>query len=135
MTSYSGIHAHLSRTRGRAVEHVCACGARAAEWAYTHDDPCPNERVDPRGKRFSVDVARYVPMCLRCHRLYDKSAITRCPQGHEYTEENTLMDAGKRKCKTCVYARNRKRKPTPEQQARRIELQRIRRAAAKEVVA
>lgn len=32
---------------------------------------------------------------------------THCPKGHEYTEENTYLDAGARKCKVCVRARNR----------------------------
>ncbi len=36
--------------------------------------------------------------------------VTHCPQGHEYTEENTyITDAGGRKCKTCVRKRNRER--------------------------
>jgi hypothetical protein len=32
---------------------------------------------------------------------------THCPQGHEYTEENTYRRRGGRECKTCVRARNR----------------------------
>jgi hypothetical protein len=72
-------------------------------------------------------------MCKRCHRALDKSAITHCPSDHEYTPDNTLMDVGKRKCKTCVYAKNREynRNLSPAQRARKVELQRQRRAKAR----
>lgn len=132
VTTYSGAHAQLNRLRGHASGHLCECGGAAAEWAYTHDDPCPNERLNANGQAYSTDVTRYKPMCHRCHRIYDKQHITECPSGHEYTPGNTLMDAGKRKCRTCVYARNRERRRrfpmTAEQKARKLELQRIRRA-------
>jgi hypothetical protein len=78
--------------------------------------------------KFSADPSRYEPMCRRCHRLYDKAHIVNCPKGHEYTPENTIIDAGKRKCKTCVYARNRSRPLAPEQRERKNQLQRERRA-------
>ena len=32
---------------------------------------------------------------------------THCPQGHEYTPENTMIDDGRRKCRTCLRARSR----------------------------
>lgn len=135
IAAYSSVHVTLTHVRGRAAEYTCECGKQAAEWAYTHDDPCPNEMVDDRGMKFSTDLDRYKPMCLRCHRLYDKSTITHCPHGHPYAGENLIMDAGKRKCRTCVYERNAKRRKenplTPEQKARKLELQRIRRAKGK----
>lgn len=34
---------------------------------------------------------------------------THCPQGHEYTEENTRYDSGKRKCRECIRIRSRER--------------------------
>lgn len=37
-----------------------------------------------------------------------------CPHGHEYTSQNTVFDAGSRKCRTCLRARNmRKRNGRP----------------------
>lgn len=36
------------------------------------------------------------------------AAITHCPHGHEYTPENTIRDAGKRKCRICVNERGRR---------------------------
>ena len=58
------------------------------------------------------------------------------PQGHEKVGRNLLIDEGKRKCRTCVYARNRERRRThpmtAEQKARKLELQRQRRAREKQ---
>ena len=39
----------------------------------------------------------------------NSSNTTHCPQGHEYTEENTLVYGGKRVCRACKTARNRQR--------------------------
>jgi hypothetical protein len=37
-----------------------------------------------------------------------RAAVTECPQGHSYDDENTMVDKlGRRNCKKCVYARNR----------------------------
>lgn len=59
------------------------------------------------------------------------------PNGHPYEGSNLIIDNGKRKCRTCVYARNTRRRlsnpMTPAQKARKVELQRIRRAKAKEL--
>lgn len=131
--SYMGTHNRIRRTLGSAEDYMCPCGEPAKEWAYNNSSP--NEQVDQQGRRYSRDLADYDALCYRCHRLLDKAAITHCPHGHAYEGDNVLMDAGKRKCRTCVYARNRKRKLTPEQKARRVELQRIRRRAAREAAA
>ncbi len=32
---------------------------------------------------------------------------THCPQGHEYTPENTRIDHGKRRCRICIRVKNR----------------------------
>jgi len=132
--AYYSAHRRVWRIRGKASFHSCIrCGSQASDWAYTHDDPCPQEWISPRGYRYSGDVRRYTPMCHPCHVEYDKPEITHCPQGHEYNDENTILDAGKRKCKTCVYKRNRDRGKqfglSPEQRARKTLLQRERRAA------
>jgi len=133
--TYIGAHERIWRAKGKASNYMCGCGEGADEWAYTYDDPCPNEMVSPLGQKYSADFTRYVPMCRRCHRVYDKAVITHCPQGHEYAGENLIYDAGKRKCRTCVYKRNRDRSRefglSPEQRKRKSDLQRERRAAAK----
>ena len=138
--AYYSAHRRVWRVKGKAVEHACVrCGGQASEWAYKHDDPCPNEWTSPRGYKYSGDVDRYAPMCHPCHVDYDKPSITHCPQGHEYVGENLIMDGGKRKCRACVYQRNNDRRKkfgmTPEQKERKLQLQRERRAAAKDLAA
>lgn len=68
---YSGAHYRVRSTRGRAALHVCPCGKPAAQWAYDNADPA--ERVDPRGCRYSLDPARYFPLCASCHKLFDRA--------------------------------------------------------------
>lgn len=108
VTTYSGAHANVTLLRGRAAEHECPCGAPAKEWALRHD--ASGIQSNSAGQEFSTEPNDYAPMCFRCHRLYDKATITHCPQGHPYSGDNLIHDAGKRKCKTCVYARNRARR-------------------------
>jgi hypothetical protein len=38
------------------------------------------------------------------HRAEHKKQITHCPSNHEYTEENTYMNRGKRHCWACIRA-------------------------------
>lgn len=126
VTTYSGAHVNVTLHRGKAILHLCQCGKTAQEWALRHD--APGVQSDTNGKKFSVDPDDYRPMCYRCHRLYDKSAITHCPHGHPYDGENLIIDAGKRKCRTCVYARNRARPLSPASKAKKAEYQRRTRA-------
>lgn len=128
--SYMSSHNNNRRERGRAAEHVCVdCGDAAKEWAL---QPGADIEVDDLGRTYSNDPFDYAPKCYRCHRLQDKAMITHCPAGHSYDGDNLIVDAGKRKCRTCVYERNRARRAanpmTPAQKARKLELQRIRRA-------
>jgi hypothetical protein len=133
--SYMGTHDKVRRERGSARNFLCECGSHAQEWAYNNRSA--NEEVDDLGRRYSRDLNDYDPMCFRCHRIKDKAAITHCPQGHAYEGENLLIDAGKRKCRECVYARNRAlgkartRQQTPEDRERRNEYQRAYRARKK----
>ncbi len=131
ITTYSGAHRNTALVRGKATGFAChSCGGSAHEWALIHG--APGTRHDRCGLAFSTSPADYMPMCRRCHRVYDKSHITHCPKGHAYEGENVLMDGGKRKCRTCVYERNRRRNRehclTPERRSRKSELQRRRRA-------
>lgn len=105
--TYSGAHANVTLHRGKAATYTCPCGSRAHEWALRHDAKAI--RRNSAGQTFSADPDDYTPMCHGCHRRYDKLHITHCPHGHPYEGDNLMYDAGKRKCKTCVYARNRAR--------------------------
>lgn len=66
---YAGAHDRVRKLRGRAADHLCQwCGKDAAYWAYDGRDK--NEFRDQRG-RYSLDVRRYVPMCIPCHGRFD----------------------------------------------------------------
>lgn len=68
--SYKGVHRRLLRTRGKASAHPCThCPARARHWAYDHTDEI--ERTSPLGYLYSVDLARYMPLCYLCHKRFD----------------------------------------------------------------
>jgi len=54
------VHLRLRRERGRASEYACVdCGEAAEEWSFD----------EPSG--YSVDLSRYAPRCIRCHREHD----------------------------------------------------------------
>lgn len=64
------LHLRIQRERGKASEHLCACGADAHEWSYIGGDP--DEKLDPRkDMAYSLDLNYYVPRCRSCHRAAD----------------------------------------------------------------
>lgn len=75
--SYHGAHARVRLRRGSASDHRCACGAPADEWAYDHADPAAVTGEVVRDGRtmvltYSLDPAHYQPMCIPCHRAFDR---------------------------------------------------------------
>lgn len=69
--SYSRLHNILKRTYGPARNYTCAsCPSQAAEWSYDWTDPDPRYDV-ATGSQFSLDLTRYQPRCLFCHRKLD----------------------------------------------------------------
>lgn len=105
-TTYEGVHRRLRNKLGSAKLHLCVlCGGGADQWAY--NNAAENELVDSRGRRFSQDMSDYQPMCFSCHIRFDNKN-TSCPQGHEFTPENTCYDSrGHRRCRACKNARAR----------------------------
>lgn len=71
--SYRNAHRRVYRARGAASAHPCRyCGAQAKQWAYDHMDP--NEKIGKNAKHvspYSTDPARYIPLCVSCHRRFD----------------------------------------------------------------
>lgn len=64
------VHQRLHKARGKASSHSCVdCGGRAAHWSYDHTDP--DERFDPEKGPYSIDINRYDPRCVRCHKRFD----------------------------------------------------------------
>jgi hypothetical protein len=111
--------------------------------------------AEPRtGCLYSDDPADYHPLCIPCHRHLDMiESRPACVNGHEFTPENTsIRRDGSRRCLTCHREQEQERKSDPaararknaadreyhrahpmtaEQKARKVELQRIRRAATR----
>lgn len=67
---YLGAHGRVYRTRGPAIDQICAfCGEQAKEWAHIHD----TEPSDPNN---------YQPLCKPCHGRYDHPPWSHCKRGH-----------------------------------------------------
>lgn len=77
--SYSLAHQRVRLFRGRASEHLCfgGCGNQGKQWAYDHTDD--NEHsVQGSSKNlifYSMDISKYHPMCVRCHKNFDLGHI------------------------------------------------------------
>lgn len=57
--SYSGRHARVRATRGKASDYQCElCDLPAREWSQTHETD-------------GTDPTHYRPLCFKCHRDYD----------------------------------------------------------------
>ncbi len=73
--TYDAMHGRVRAAKGSASNYECVrCTARARHWAYDHSDP--NERRElvrggPRPVPYSLDVERYQPMCVPCHKRMD----------------------------------------------------------------
>lgn len=71
--TYTAMHQRVRAARGRARIHACIdCGATAAHWSYNRSDP--QERSSEFGP-YSIDIAQYVPRCVKCHKQFDMQAI------------------------------------------------------------
>lgn len=66
--SSRSVRRRLQAERGSAVGQCCGgCGAAAVVWSYDGTDP--DARTDPvDGHRYSLDPARYRPLCRACQR-------------------------------------------------------------------
>lgn len=74
--AYASAHARIRRTLGRASAYRCAfdCGERAAHWALCGDlDGLPTEDRRGHAMPYSLDLARYRPLCRADHTRYDRA--------------------------------------------------------------
>lgn len=71
--TYRCAHQRVKRDRGPAKRSRCVdCGQAAAEWSYDGSDPAARHE---EGKgHYSLDLERYVPRCVLCHRRFDAAA-------------------------------------------------------------
>jgi hypothetical protein len=73
VVGYGPAHERVRADRGEATDQACVdCGRPAAQWSYDHTDP--DALQAPEG-RFSLDVARYVPRCVSCHKRVDLARL------------------------------------------------------------
>ncbi len=72
--TYAAVHQRLRRTRGLASEYKCdTCDSNAAQWSYDHS--CTDERNSKEGP-YSVNLERYRPRCVPCHKKFDLGVIS-----------------------------------------------------------
>ncbi len=77
IVKYSRAHQRVRAARGSARAQECLhCGGTAEHWAYDHTDP--DELTADEGHPYSLDVSRYSPLCVPCHRLYDHAVLQSC---------------------------------------------------------
>ena len=69
-SAYKIIHQQLTKERGPARDHLCACGSRAFQWAYRYTGN-PEYRDPEGGFPFSENMDDYAPMCRSCHIRLD----------------------------------------------------------------
>lgn len=83
------------------LDHLC----------HTRHETCHLGDLCPHRACCNPDHLEPVPLLTNVRRGHGNGAKTHCPQGHEYTEENTIQDkSGGRRCKNCTYERNRQYK-------------------------
>lgn len=82
---YSAAHRRVRAEKGPASALSCLdCLRPAAHWSYVGGDP--NELVDDaRGSAYSLDLSRYVPRCVPCHKKFDLNQPTPAPAGASTT--------------------------------------------------
>lgn len=91
--------------------HACEICGVELEW-----------RTSDRRRRLAVDhidnnilnndLSNLRPTCQPCNVKRPHALRTACNAGHEYTPENTYVDPnGSRRCRTCMRAYDRKRRP------------------------
>lgn len=74
--TYRTVHQQLTRYRGKASSHVCACGCgrAAAEWAMNPGAGTEQEYRNGRWYDYTLDLDEYRPMHRSCHRAMDRAA-------------------------------------------------------------
>lgn len=88
---------------GLDLDHLChnpdECHPETADQC-PHRPCCNPDHLEPVSRRVNLLRGGTVPA--------DRSKRTHCPQGHEYTIDNTLTDKlSRRSCKECTYEKNR----------------------------
>jgi hypothetical protein len=91
---------------GMQIDHVCHTEAVAAGTCHgAGDEGCEHRRCSLPQHLELVTASENTKRSDHFER-----SKTHCPVGHEYTEENTFIRSGRRVCKECERARDRRRR-------------------------
>lgn len=72
--TYEVLHQRVRKARGSASRYGCVdCGARAKHWSYDRSDP--DAKFQPGKGPYSLDIDRYVPRCVSCHKRFDMAFV------------------------------------------------------------
>ncbi len=73
VVDYTAAHGRVKTEHGLASTHLCVdCLGPAMDWSYDHADP--GERIDQRGRPYSMKQEHYWPRCRFCHKFFDLQA-------------------------------------------------------------
>lgn len=79
---YHAAHDKVRDAKGWPSQYPCEhCGKPAEEWSYKGN--APDELMGPSGpggkpRRYSLNVEYYQPLCIPCHRRFDKKNPDQC---------------------------------------------------------
>jgi hypothetical protein len=79
---YHGAHIRVRAAKGNIAQYLCQhCGCQAENWAYDGKDP--EELIGPARRggpllKYSLKVQHYMPLCTKCHRVYDRKLPKVC---------------------------------------------------------
>lgn len=101
-----------SRWKAHVLAYVTWVGERLPAHVLDHTChtlACPGGRTCPHRRCFNPDHLEQVSPAENNLRSQSPSAMnarkTHCPRNHEYTPENTRIEAGSRVCRTCRNSR------------------------------
>lgn len=104
--AYRHLHHLIRKERGKASAHQCSapgCDRQALNWAWMKTGPWTSGVHAGNQVSWGLDISTYAPMCARdAARMDSGGSLTRCPNGHERTPENTYeYPNGRQLCRTC----------------------------------
>lgn len=68
------VHQRIRTMRGKATSWSCTdCARPAAHWSYDRTDP--DQKHDPEKGPYSIDIDRYFPRCVSCHKNFDMAFV------------------------------------------------------------